>query len=118
MTPPSTDVGFTQLVTTSPSAMPGGTRPEATPPTTAPRKYGVTRDDRAKPAPRKRRIGSVVMLLRKAKAAPRAIMPNAARVSGMYSVVTTAANAPENAVHSTTRTKISQTWLASHTGAI
>src|SRR4029450_6685082 len=51
MTPPSTDVGFTQLVMTSPSAMPGGTLPEATPPTTAPRKHGVTRDDRAKAAP-------------------------------------------------------------------
>ena len=83
MTPPRIEVGFTQLVMTSPCAMPGGTRPEATPPTTAPRKYGVTRDDRANDKPRNRRIGSVVMLLRKAKAAPRAIMPNAARVNGM-----------------------------------
>ena len=29
-----------------------------------------------------------------------------------------AAKPVENAVHSTTSTKISQTWLASHTGAI
>src|SRR3954470_12732535 len=116
MTPPSTDVGLIQLVITFPSAMPGGTRPEATPPTTAPRKKGVTSEDRAKPAPRKPRMGSVGMLLRKAKAAPRAIIPKAASVNGMYSVVTTAAKAPENAVQSTTRTKISQTWLASHTG--
>jgi hypothetical protein len=43
-------------------------------------------------------------------------MPIAARVSGMYRVVTAAANALENPVHSTTSTKISQTWLASHTG--
>jgi hypothetical protein len=33
-------------------------------------------------------------------------------------VLTTAANTPENAVHSTTSTKISQTWLASQIGAI
>ena len=76
----------------------------------------MTSDDSANAAPKKRRIGSVVTLLRNANAAPLAIMPNAASVSGMYSVVTTAANAPENAVHSTTSTKISQTWLASHTG--
>ena len=55
--------------------MPGGTRPDATPPTTAPRKNGVTSEDTANAAPRKRRIGSVVMLLRNANAAPRAIIP-------------------------------------------
>src|SRR3954452_17216497 len=96
--------------------MPGGTRPEATAPTTDPRKYGVISDDSANDAPRKRRIPGVVTLLRKANAAPRAIMPKAARVSGTYRVVATATNAPEKAVHSTTRTKINQTWLASHTG--
>ena len=63
--------------------MPGGTRPEATPPTTAPRKYGVTSEDRANVAPRKRRIARVVTLLRKANAAPRAIIPKAASVNGM-----------------------------------
>ena len=40
-------------------------------------------DDAAKQAPKKRRIGSELMLLRNANAAPRAIMPNAASVSGM-----------------------------------
>jgi hypothetical protein len=76
----------------------------------------VISEDSANDAPRKRRMPRVVTLLRNANAAPRAIMPNAARVSGMYRVVTTAANAPENAVQSTTSTKMSQTWLASHTG--
>ena len=98
--------------------MPCGTRPDATPPTTAPRKYGVTSDDTANAAPRKRRIGSVVMLLRKANAAPRAIIPKAARVSGTYSVDATGVNPAGNPVHSTTSTKISQTWLASQTGPI
>ena len=36
----------------------------------------------------------------------------------MKSVEKTASNALENAVQSTTRTKISQTWLASQTGPI
>ena len=36
----------------------------------------------------------------------------------MKSVEKIASNAEENPVHSTTRTKISQTWLASHTGPI
>jgi hypothetical protein len=63
--------------------MPGGTRLEATAPTTVPRKNGVASDDAAKHAPKKRRIGSELTLLRKANAAPRAIMPNAASVSGM-----------------------------------
>ena len=36
----------------------------------------------------------------------------------MNSVEKIASNAAENAVHSTTRTKISQTWLASQTGPI
>ena len=45
-------------------------------------------------------------------------MPNAAIVSGTNSVSMIDANASANAVHSTTRQKISQTWLASHTGPI
>ena len=45
-------------------------------------------------------------------------MPSAASESGTKSVSMIDANASENAVHSTTRQKISQTWLASHTGPI
>ncbi len=44
------------------------------------------------------------------------MIPSAAAVSGMYSVDMTAAKTGEKPVHSTTRTKISQTWLVSHTG--
>ena len=44
--------------------------------------------------------------------------PSAARLSGMNSVEKIAANAAEKPVQSTTRTKISQTWLASQTGPI
>ena len=58
------------------------------------------------------------MLLRNANAAPRAIIPKAARVSGTYSVDATGVNPAGNPVHSTTSTKISQTWLASQTGPI
>ncbi len=78
----------------------------------------MTSDEIANAAPSRRRIGRVVMLLRNANAAPRAIMPNAAIVSGAYSVEATGVKPAGNPVHSTTSTKISQTWLASHTGPI
>ena len=54
----------------------------------------------------------------KAKPAPRSTIPRAARLSGMNSVDMIDAKASENAVHSTTSTKISQTWFASQTGPI
>ena len=44
------------------------------------------------------------------------MMPSAPSVSGMYNVDATAANAGGKPVQRTTSTKISQTWLASHTG--
>jgi hypothetical protein len=43
-------------------------------------------------------------------------MPKAASVSGTYSVDMIAPKASGKAVQSTTRMKISQTWLASQTG--
>ena len=46
------------------------------------------------------------------------MIPSAARKSGIASVEVIEPNASGNAVHSTTSTKISQTWLASQTGAI
>ena len=100
------------------SASPAGTRPDATPPTTAPSMYGVITDDDAnvdpeQPAQRQRRDA-----LRNANAAPRRMMPTAASVSGTYSVDMIGANAVGKPVHSVTSTKISQTWLASHTGPI
>ena len=45
-------------------------------------------------------------------------MPITAPNRGMYSVEKIEPKAAGNAVHSTTSTKISQTWLASHTGLI
>src|SRR4051794_17444059 len=45
-------------------------------------------------------------------------MPSAARLSGMNNVEKIASNADEKPVQSTTSTKISHTWLASHTGPI
>ena len=49
--PPSTDVGFTQLVHQSPAFPPLGTRPDAMAPATAPMQYGTSTDDPAKIAP-------------------------------------------------------------------
>ncbi len=56
--------------------------------------------------------------MRNAKLDPRSTMPSAASVKGTNKVSVIDANASENAVHSTTSVKISQTWLASHTGPI
>jgi hypothetical protein len=44
------------------------------------------------------------------------MIPSAAANSGTYSVEKIAPNARGYAVHTTTSTKISHTWLASHTG--
>jgi hypothetical protein len=75
-------VGFHQLVTTLPASSPAGTRPDATPPTTAPRKKGVMTDESANVAPNNRCAGNVVDALRNANAPPRRMIPIAAPVSG------------------------------------
>ena len=80
--------------------------------------YGTSTDDDANAAPKLRRSRVRNTALRNAKLEPRSTMPSAASVSGTNSVSVIDANASENAVHSTTRQKISQTWFASHTGPI
>src|SRR5262245_38553949 len=109
-------LGLAQLVRRSPAALPGGTRPEAIPPSAAPRKNGVRTDEMAKAAPKTRRTPSRTDAPRKAKLAPRSTMPSAARVNGMNSVESTAEKPEGKAVQNTTRVKINHTWLASHTG--
>ena len=52
--PTISEVSLAQLVSSSPAALPTGTRPEATPPTAAPRKKGTRIEDRANTAPRPR----------------------------------------------------------------
>ena len=56
--------------------------------------------------------------LRSAYAAPRTMIPSPARNSATDSVEASEPNAAGYAVHVTVSTKMSQTWLASHTGAI
>src|SRR4051812_34547164 len=96
--------------------MPGGTRSEAIAPAAAPRKNGVNTDDAANATPKSRCRDNSRLALRNANAAPRPIMPNATRVSGMYNVDAIAANTGGKTVHKRTSTKINQTWLASQTG--
>ena len=55
---------------------------------------------------------------RRANAAPREMIPSAARKSGIISVEKSEPNATGNAVQAITRMKISQTWFASQTGLI
>ena len=81
-------------------------------------KNGVSSDESPNSRSASLRPSSRRAVLWKAKPAPRSTMPSAARLSGMNSVEKIASNAVENAVHSTTSTKISQTWLASQTGPI
>ena len=54
--------------------------------------------------------------LRNANPEPRSTMPSAASDSGTNIVRVIDANAVGKPVQRTTRQKISQTWLASHTG--
>ena len=117
-TPPRIDVGLIQLDHVSPATPPAGTRPDATAPATAPRQNGTSTEEVANAAPKLRCDEVRSTSLRNAKLEPRNTMPSAARVSGTNSVSMIDPKASENDVHSTTRTKISQTWLASHTGPI
>src|SRR5213595_377306 len=100
--PPSIDVGSTQLDTARDAPF-VGTRPEATPPATAPKKNGVTTDESAKAAPYVRWTGVRTDTRRNANPAPRSTMPNAASPIGTYSVSMIDANAVGKPVHSTTR---------------
>ena len=56
--PMTRETGFSQLLTGSPSALPIGTRPEATAPTTVPMKKGVSTEEIAKAASARRRPAS------------------------------------------------------------
>src|SRR5579883_1284664 len=116
MVPPSQDVGLAQEPTTDPEATPGGTRPEAMPPATAPRKKGVSTEAAANTQPSALLEAGSCTALRKAKAEPRRMTPTATAVRGTYMVEAMEAKAEGKPVHRTTRAKISHTWLASHTG--
>ena len=105
-------------MTGSPFALPTGTRPEAIAPTTVPMKNGVSSDESPNRRSASSRPASLRAVVWKANPAPRSTIPSAARLSGMNSVDKIDPKASGNAVHSTTRTKISQTWLASQTGPI
>ena len=87
-------------------------------PKLAPRKKGVTIDDSVNSAPNSRRALSACVASRKANPHPRSTIPSAASPSGRYSADVIAPNARGNPVHRTTSAKISQTLLASQTGAI
>ena len=105
-------------MTGSPFAFPIGTRPEATAPATVPMKKGVITDERANAQVARRRPRSLAATPWKANPAPRSTIPRAARLSGMNRVDMIDAKASGNPVHSTTSTKISQTWFDSQTGPI
>jgi len=84
--PISTEVGFNQLENRSPAALPTGTRPEAIPPTAAPRANGVTIEEIADAPSIARSSRRVWAPVRSAYAAPRTTIPIAASSSGTESV--------------------------------
>jgi hypothetical protein len=108
-TPISSEVAFSHELTASPAALPTSTRPEAMPPSVAPRKNGTSTDESAKVAPRTRASLIVAAWPRRANAVPRKMIPSAAKKSGIASVEVSDPNAVGKAVHATTSTKISQT---------
>src|SRR5262245_333545 len=93
-------------------------RPDAIAPTTAPMQHGTSTDADANAAPKFRFELVFVTVLRKANPEPRSTIPNAAMVSGTNTVSVIDAYASGKQVHNTTQVKMSQTWLASHTGPI
>ena len=117
-TPISAEVGFSHEDHGSPAALPTSTRPEATPPSAAPKQNGISTDEEANSAPSTRASRIVPACPRSANAAPRKMIPSAARNSGIDSVEKIEPKATGNAVQTITSTKISHTWLASHTGLI
>src|SRR6266404_5059859 len=117
-TPPSTEVGLTQLDHKGPAMPPVGTRPEAIAPAMAPMQYGTRIEEVANAAPKFRRLEVRVTCSRNAKLEPRRTMPSPAIDSGTNNVSPTDANTSGKLVHNTTSEKISQMWLASHTGAM
>src|SRR5262245_1713401 len=102
------DVRFNQLVTVSPEPF-AGTRPAAMPPSAVAMKKGVRSEEIANVAPAAWRARSRFEARRKAKPEPRNTIPSAATASGIQRVVKIAEKAGPNAVHETTRTKMSQT---------
>ena len=116
--PMTIDVGFSHEENRSPAALPTGTRPDATPPIVAPRKNGTRTEESANTAPSTRASLIVAAWPRRANAVPRKMIPIAATNSGSESVEKIEPKATGNAVQRMTSTKISHTWLASHTGLI
>src|SRR3954463_9827026 len=112
------EVGLTQLSHGSPATPPEGTRSEATAPSAAPRQYGTSTEETANAAPKFRWSRVRKTALRNAKLAPRSTIPAAASVSGTKRVSPIDAYAVGKHVQSTTKEKISHTWLASQTGAM
>src|SRR5687768_6161057 len=101
------EVGLTQVSQGSPAFPPDGTRPDAMPPTIAPRQYGTRIEEIAKAAPKLRRSRVRNTAFLKAKLAPRSTMPRAASVNGTKRVSVIDAYASGKHVHNTTNTKIS-----------
>src|SRR4051812_5720512 len=84
--PTTAEVGLSQLDSRLPSALPYGTRPDAMPPSEAPRKNGATIDEAAKRTSTARTCRRPVAPLDKAYAAPRTTIASTATMRATESV--------------------------------
>ncbi len=107
-----------QLPSRSPAALPTGTRRAAIAPAAVPSAKGVISEATAKTVSIARSSRRPEPPARRAYAVPRRTIPRPARKSATDSVDATDPKKVGYAVQVTVRTKISQTWLASHTGPI
>ena len=117
-TPTRIEVGLIQLSTGSPASPPAGTRPEAMPPATAPMQYGTRTEDECESRAEDAAVAERDHGLAEREA--RAAQDDAQRGEGQRHEQGQHDRGVGlgNAVQVTTKMKISQTWLASHTGPI
>src|SRR5262249_47693478 len=116
--PTAIDVELSQLDQRLPCSLPGGTRPDAMPPSAAPSMNGVTSDETPNAADSTRLRPARSAILRNANPDPGMTMPTPARMTGTNSVFMIDPNASLNAVQQTIAAKINHMLFASHTGAI
>src|SRR5690242_1124169 len=118
ISPNSTEVGLNQEKKGSPCRLPGGTRPEATPPSADARKYGVMNDATPKTIPSRRLRLASRFGFRIANAAPRSTSPRAASIRAAQVVDITDSKTTGKPVQVMISTNTSHMLLDSHTGAI
>src|SRR5438034_195265 len=106
--PTTIDVELSQLDQRLPCSLPGGTRPDAIPPSAAPSMNGVMSEEMPNAAVSTRLRPAFCAILRNANPEPRTTIPIPARMIGMNSVFMIEPNAWLNAVQQTMIANVNQ----------